>query len=116
MAQQLNETLVPNISYWLAIDEQLDSHRFRVIRYSTISDTFYTCEYGTVSRRVDFNSVLVNVKPKGRDTITVVYGHDQAPTEQEMVSLLIFWTAKPLFLAVPAPTENKEQDNQETLF
>lgn len=116
MAKQLTDTLVPNISYWLAIDEQLDPHKFRVIRYSTISETFYTCEYGTVSRRVDFNSVLVNVKPKGRDTITVAYGHNQSPTEQEMLSLLVFWTAKPLFLAVPAPTENEEQDKQETLF
>lgn len=116
MAQQLNDTLVPNITYWLAIDEQLDPHKFRVISYSAVSETIYTCEYGTVSRRVDFNSVLVNVKPKGRNTITVVYGHDQAPTEQEMLSLLVFWTAKPLFLAVPAPTENEEQDNQETLF
>lgn len=116
MAQQLNDTLVPNISYWLAIDEQLDPHKFRVIRYSTVSEMFYTCEYGTVSRRVDFNSVLVNVKPKGRDTITVAYGHNQEPTEQEMLSLLVFWTAKPLFLAVPTPTENEEQDNQETLF
>ena len=112
----LYDTLIPIISYWLAIDEQLDPHKFRVIRYSTISETFYTCEYGTVSRRVDFNSVLVNVKLKGRDIITVAYGHDQAPTGQEMLSLLIFWTAKPLFLAVPAPTENKEQYNQETLF
>ena len=116
MAQQLHETLVPNISYWLAIDEQLDPHRFRILRYSTISETFYTCEYGTVSRRVDFNSVLVNVKPKGRDTITVAYGHNQEPTEQEMLSLLVFWTAKPLFLAVPVPTDNEEQDNQEQLF
>ena len=116
MAQQLTDTPVPNISYWLAIDEQLDPHRFRVISYSTISETFYTCEYGTVSRSVDFNSVLVNVKPKGRDTITVAYGHNQSPTEQEMLSLLVFWTAKPLFLAVPAPTENEEQGNQETLF
>lgn len=116
MVQQLNETLVPNISYWLAIDEQLDPHKFRVIAYSTISEMFYTCEYGTVSRRTDFNSVLVNVKPMGRDTITVIYRHGQAPTEQEMLSLLVFWTAKPLFLAVPAPTETEEQDNQETLF
>nr|DAR86066.1 MAG TPA: hypothetical protein [Caudoviricetes sp.] len=116
MGQQLNETLVPNISYWLAIDEQLDPHKFRVISYSTISETFYTCEYGTVSRCADFNSVLVNVKPKERDTITVVYGHNQTPTEQEMLSLLVFWTAKPLFLAVPAPQEPEEQDKQETLF
>ena len=116
MAQQLTDTLVPCISYWLAIDEQLDTHKFRVISYSTISETFYTCEFGTVSRRVYFNSVLVNVKPKARDTITVVYGHDQAPTEQEMLSLLVFWAAKPLFLAVPAPEKNTEQDKQEPLF
>ena len=116
MAQQLIDTLVSNITYWLAIDEQLDSHKFRVIRYSTISEMFYTCEYGTVSRRVDFNTVLVNVKPKRRDTITVVYGHEQAPTEQEMLSLLVLWAAKPLFLAVPAPTENKAQGSQATPF
>lgn len=116
MAQQLTGTLVPNISYWLAIDEQLDPHKFRVIRYSTVSETFYTCEYGTVSRRVDFNNILVNVKPKGRDVITVAYGHNQDPTEQEMLSLLVFWTANPLFLAVPAPQDTEEQNNQETLF
>ena len=116
MAQQLNETLVPSISYWLAIDEQLDPHKFRVIRYSTVSDTFYTCEYGTVSYRVDINATVVSFKPKGRQPTTVIYGYDEKPTEQEMLSLLVFWTAKPLFLAVPAPTENVEQDNQETLF
>lgn len=110
------DALAPNISYWLAIDEQLDSHRFRVIRYSTISETFYTCEYGTVSRRRDMNTIVVSIKPKGRKCITVAYLEDQSPSEQEMLSLLIFWTAKPLFLAVPARTEIEEQDNQETLF
>lgn len=116
MAQQLNETLVPSISYWLAIDEQLDTHKFRVIMYTTISDMFYTCEYGTVSRRRENHAILVNVKPKGRQCITIAYPEDDQPSEQEMLSLLIFWTAKPLFLAVPAPTETEEQDNQETLF
>lgn len=112
----LYDALIPNISYWLAIDEQLDPHKFRVIRYSTISDTFYTCEYGTVSRRRDNHTILVNVKPKGRQTITVIYPEADQPSEQEMLSLLVFWTVKPLFLAVPAPTETKEQGNQETLF
>lgn len=112
----LYDALIPNISYWLAIDEQLDPHKFRVIRYSTISDTFYTCEYGTVSRRRENYTILVNVKPKGRQCITVAYPEADQPTEQEMLSLLVFWTAKPLFLAVPSPTETKEQDNQETLF
>lgn len=116
MAHQLTDTLVPNISYWLAIDEQLDSHKFRVIRYSTVSDTFYTCEYGTVSYRSEINATVVSFKPKGRQPTTVIYGYDEKPSEQEMLSLLVFWTAKPLFLAVPAPTENEGQDNQETLF
>ena len=110
------DTLTPIISYWLAIDEQLDPHRFRVIRYTTISDTFYTCEYGTVSRRRENHTILVNVKPKGRQCITVAYPESDQPSEQEMLSLLVFWTAKPLFLAVPAQTETEEQDNQETLF
>ena len=116
MVQQLNETLVPNISYWLAIDEQLDPHKFRVIRYSTVSETFYTCEYGTVSYRADINATVVSFKPKGRQPTTVIYGYDEKPSEQEMLSLLVFWTAKPLFLAVPAPTETEEQGNQEALF
>lgn len=109
-------TLVPAISHWLAVDEQLDPHKFRVIRYSTVSETFYTCEYGTVSRRRDNHTIVVNVKPKGQRFITIVYPEADLPTEQEMLSLLVFWTAKPLFLAVPAPTETEEQDNQETLF
>lgn len=112
----LYDALIPNISYWLAIDEQLDPHKFRVIRYTTISDMFFTCEYGTVSRRRENHTILVNVKPKGRQCITVAYPEADQPTEQEMLSLLVFWTAKPLFLAVPAATENEGQDNQETLF
>lgn len=110
------DALVPSISHWLAIDEQLDSHKFRVITYSTISETFYTCEYGTVSRRRENHTIVVNVKPKGRRFITIVYPEPDQPTGQEMLSLLVFWTAKPLFLAVPAPTETEEQGNQETLF
>lgn len=116
MAQQLTETLKPNISYWLAIDEQLDPHKFRVIGYSTVSAMFYTCEYGTVSYRADINATVVNFKPKGRQPTTVIYGYDEKPSEQEMLSLLVFWTANPLFLAVPAPEKNAEQDIQETLF
>lgn len=116
MAHHLNVNLKESVMYWLAVDEQLDSHRFRVITYSTVSETFYTCEYGTVSYRSDINATIVNIKPKGRETITVIYGNNELPTEQEMLSLLVFWTAKPLFLAVPEPQEIKEQDNQEILF
>ena len=116
MVHQLSVTIAQNISYWLAIDEQLDQHKFRVITYSTVSETFYTCEYGTVSYRDDINATVVNFEPKGRQPTTVIYGCDEKPSEQEMLSLLVFWTAKPLFLAVPAPTETEEQVNQETLF
>lgn len=116
MDHQLNRTLTPNPSYWLAVDEQLDLHKFRVLTYTFLSETFYTCEYGTVSYKVDINATVVNFKPNGRPPITVIYGYDEKPTEQDMLSLLVFWTAKPLFLAVPAPTETEEQEHQETLF
>lgn len=110
------DALVPGISYWLAIDEQLDSHRFRVIRYTYISDTFYTCEYGNVSRRRENHIILVDIKPKGRRCITVTYQEADQPSEQEMLSLLVFWAAKPLFLAVPVSEITQEQTQQEPLF
>lgn len=116
MAHQLSETLRPGLSYWLAYDESLVPHKFRVIKYETISETFYTTEYGTVSFRSVGGYRTVTIKPKGRHPITVIYGMDEEVTEQDILSLLIYWTAKPLFLAVPAPTENREQENQETLF
>lgn len=103
-------------SYWLAIDEQLDPHKFRVIKYSTTFERLYATEYGTVSYRTGLGPLTVVIKPKRRKSITVIYPAEKQPSMQEMLSLLIFWTAKSLFLAVPAPTENKEQVNQETLF
>lgn len=116
MVQQLSETLKPGISYWLAYDESLDPHLFRVIKYATTFETFWSTEYGTVSFRQENYYRTASIKPKGRKTTTVIYGEDEEVSEQELLSLLIFWTAKPLFLAVPAPTENEEQANQETLF
>lgn len=109
------DTLVPSISFWLAIDEQLEPHKFRVISYSTVSERFYTSEYGTVSLRKENGSHILHVRTSDKNTIEVVYSREP-PDEQEMLSLLIFWTAKPLFLAVPAPQEPEEQGNQETLF
>ena len=109
------DTLVPSISFWLAVDEQLDTHEFRVIAYSTISERFYTTPYGTVSLRKENGCHVLHVRTSERKNVEVVYS-DEPPTEQEMLSLLIFWTAKPLFLAVPAPEKNTEQDKQETLF
>ena len=108
-------TLVPSISFWLAVDEQLDTHKFRVLTYSTISERFYTTPYGTVSLRKENGCHVLHVRTSERKNVEVVYS-DEPPTEQEMLSLLVFWTANPLFLAVPAPQESEEQDNQETLF
>lgn len=96
------------LSYWLGIDEQLEPHKFRVIKYSTAFERFYATEYGSVSYRAGLGPLTAVFKPKGRKSITVVYPADKYPSIQEMLSLLIFWTAEPLFLAVPAPESNQE--------
>ena len=112
----LSDTVCSELSYWLAIDENLDPHKFRCIEYSTLSERFYTTEYGTVSIRRQGALPTVHIKPKGRPAISIAYDDVEPPTVQEMLSLLVFWTANPLFLAVPAPTETEEQGMQETLF
>lgn len=116
MAQSLSETLVPGLSYWLAYDESLFPHKFRVVKYKTISETFYSTEYGTISYRMENRYQTASIKPKGRDPLTVTYGEDEDVTEQDLLSLLIYWTVKPLFLAVPVPESNQEQQQQEPLF
>lgn len=116
MAQQLSETLKPGLSYWLAYDESLEPHMFRVIKYMTTFETFWSTEYGTVSFRQENHYRTVSIKPKGRKPTTVIYGEDDEVSEQELLSLLIFWTAKPLFLAVPVPDKTEEQNKQESLF
>ena len=116
MAQQLSETLKPGLSYWLAYDESPEPHMFRVIKYMTTFETFWSTEYGTVSFRQENRYRTASIKPKGRKPTTVIYGEDEAVSEQELLSLLIFWTAKPLFLAVPVPDKTEEQSKQETLF
>lgn len=116
MGQSLSETLKPSLSYWLAFDETLNPHKFRVIKYEMISDTVYTTEYGYVSYRKENGRNTVHISPKGRERVSIALDGDEEVTDQEVLSLLIYWTAKPLFLAVPAPTETEEQDNQETLF
>lgn len=116
MAHSLSETLKPGLSYWLAYDESLEPHMFRVIKYKTVSDTLYTTEYGYVSCRKENSRIVVNITPKGRERISIVLDADEEVTDQEVLSLLIYWTVKPLFLAVPVPQKLEEQDNQGTLF
>lgn len=115
MAQPLSETLKPGLSYWYAYDESLNSHKFRVIKYETISSTYYTTEYGNVSTRKEGKNVIACITPKSRESVTIVFSNEE-PTDQEFLSLLIYWTVKPLFLAVPAPKINQEQTQQECLF
>lgn len=99
------------IEYWLAIDEQLDSHRFRVIHTRrTYSSSLYT-EYGEVSYTNNL-PCKVTIGPRGRAPIHLYLSEE--PTKQELLTQLIFWAAKPLFLAVPEPNTNPEQ--QDTLF
>lgn len=116
MAQCLSETLKPGLSYWMAYDESLEPHMFRVIKYETVSETFYTTEYGYVSYRKENGRDVVHISPKGRERVIIILDGDEEVTDQEVLSLLIYWTAKPLFLAVPVPQKLEEQDNQGTLF
>lgn len=99
------------IEYWLAIDEQLESHRFRVIHTLRAYSSSLYSEYGEVSYTNNL-PCKVTVSPRGRAPI---YLHlSEEPTKQELLTQLIFWTAKPLFLAVPEP--NKTPEQQDTLF
>lgn len=116
MGQFLSETLKPGLSYWLAYDESLNPHLFRVIKYVTVSDTFYTTEYGYVSCRRENGRNVVHISPKSRERISIVLDADEEVTDQEALSLLIYWTVKPLFLAVPVPQKLEGQDNQGLLF
>lgn len=116
MVQSLNETLVPGLSYWLAYDDSLNPHKFRVIKYETVSSTYYTTEYGTVSISHEGRRTIGCITPKSRKTTTIIFGHDEEASEQDLLSLLVYWAVKPLFLAVPAPEKHEEQALQEHLF
>lgn len=115
MAQPLTDSLEPGLSYWLAYDETLNSHKFRVIKYETVSSIYYTTEYGTISTRHEGSRLIACITPKQRMSTTIVFG-DEEVTEQDLLSLLIYWTVKPLFLAVPAPREQTGTDTTGLLF
>ena len=117
MAQSLNETLKPDLSYWLAYDESLVPHKFRVIKYKLVSETFYATEYGYISFRKERGHKAAHITLKGRKSITVLFP-DEEVTEQDLLSLLVYCSVKPLFLAVPVPqTEQKQTQTQtEPLF
>lgn len=116
MAQHLSEMLRPGLSYWLAYDESLEPHKFRVIKFYTTSSTYYETKYGFVCTRKFGRNTIASITPKGGKSTTIVFNEDEELTDQELLSLLIYWTVKPLFLAVPVSEINQEQNNQETLF
>lgn len=110
------DLLKPGLSYWLAYDESLNPHKFRVVKYERISSTYYTTEYGSVSTRHENGHLIACISPKRRMATTIVFGDDEEVTEQDLLSLLIYWTVKPLFLAVPVPENKREHTQQEPLF
>lgn len=117
MAQYLTETVKSGFSYWIAYDETLNPHKFRVIKYELVSETFYTTKYGWVSVRKEGGHNAAFIKPKGRDRATFIFPDDEEVTDQVILSLLIYWTVEPLFLAVPAPEiEQANQTIQDTIF
>lgn len=116
MGQFLTVMVEPGLSYWLAYDESLNPYKFRVIKCQRASEMVYMTEYGTVTFRQESYYRTATIKPKGRKASTVIYGGDEEVTEQDLLSLLIYWTVKPLFLAVPVSDTNQGQTQQEPLF
>ena len=106
----------PSLTHWIAIDENLDPHPFRVCHYQTLGMDNYTTEYGHLTYRPGGCEPTLIVKPKGRREIHVAYPVGEEPTLQEMLSLLVFWYAQPLFLAVPDTLRNTTTIEQQPLF
>lgn len=100
-APTLPEGVTPSLTHWIAIDENLDPHPFRVCHYKTLGMDHYATEYGLITFRPGGCEPVLIVTPKGRRPIHVAYPVGEEPTTQEMLSLLVFWHAQPLFLAVP---------------
>ena len=112
----LPEGETPSLTHWIAIDENLDPHPFRVCRYKTLGMDHYATEYGYITFRPGGCEPTLIVTPKGRRPIHVAYPVGEEPTMQEMISLLVFWHAKPLFLAVPDTSRNTTTIEQQPLF
>lgn len=106
----------PSLTHWIAIDENLDPHPFRVCHYQTLGMDNYTTEYGHLTYRPSGCEPALIVKPKGRREIHVAYPVGEEPTMQEMLSLLVFWCAQPLFLAVPDTSYDTTTIEQQPLF
>ena len=112
----LPEGATPSLTYWIAIDANLDPHPFRVCHYKTLGMDHYATEYGFITFRPGGLEPSLIITPKGRRPIHVAYPVGEEPTMQEMLSLLVFWYAQPLFLAVPDNSYNTTNTEQQPLF
>lgn len=112
----LPEGATPSLTHWIAIDENLDPHPFRVCHYKTLGMDHYATEYGFITFRPGGCEPVLIVTPKGRHPIHVAYPVGEEPTVQEMLSLLVFWHAQPLFLAVPDTSHDTTTVEQQPLF
>lgn len=112
----LPEGATPSLTNWIAIDENLDPHPFRVCHYKTLGMDHYATEYGFITFRPGACEPTLIVTPKGRRPIHVAYSVGEEPTMQEMLSLLVFWYAQPLFLAVPDTSRDITKTEQQPLF
>lgn len=102
-----------SVSYWLAIDENLDSHRFRVTTYTNLYETGLLTEYGSVKYKRSFGDVIATIRPKGQNSIHLRFQEDDN-VDQILLCQLVFWYSRSLFLAVP--DNDSQTENNDTLF
>ena len=76
----------------------------------------YATEYGFITFRPGGCEPSLIVTPKGRHPIHVAYPVGEEPTMQEILSLLVFWHAQPLFLALPDTSRDTTTIEQQPLF
>lgn len=112
----LPEGVTPSLTNWIAIDENLDPHPFRVCHYKTLGMDHYATEYGYITFRPGACEPTLIITPKRRRPIYVAYPVGEEPTMQEMLSLLVFWHVQPLFLAVPDTSCDTTNIEQQSLF
>lgn len=101
------------MSYWLAYDEYLNPHRFRVTSYTNLYETGLLTEYGTVKYKRMQGEIIATIRPKGSSPIRMRFQEDDE-VDQILLCQLVFWHTRSMFLAVP-DIDSQEQ-NIDPLF
>lgn len=99
-----------SLSYWLAIDSNLDPYRFRVTCYTNMYETGLMCEYGSIKYQRFQGEIIARIYPKGKSPIRMRFQEDDN-TDQILLCQLVFWYSGDYFLAVPdtdTPTETTD--------